>query len=96
MTYPDLLILMCQRKMEKSPEENAILELFNDYDDDGSLTIDAEEIKKWLQEHGKFVTKEQSEKVFHQMDFNNDGTIKYDDFLALVTARLLTLSLTAK
>ncbi len=33
-------------------------------------------------------------------DFNYSkiylGTIKYDDFLALVTARLLTLSLTAK
>ncbi|CAG5095757.1 Oidioi.mRNA.OKI2018_I69.XSR.g14322.t1.cds [Oikopleura dioica] len=77
-------------------EPREIYQNLEDYDKDGSMDIDADEIKKWLHEHGKFVTKEQADKVFNQMDFNNDGSIKYEDFLALVTARLLTLSLTAK
>ena len=46
--------LVCQRHVLTTPDkENAILELFQDYDEDGSLTIDAEEIKKWLHEHGQ-------------------------------------------
>ena len=43
--------------------------------------------------HGKRITICQAEKVVEQMDFDEDGVIIYDDFLVVITARLLSIKL---
>ena len=39
--------------------------------------VSAVEVKDWLQDHGKFVSMAQSERIVEQMDFKEDGAITY-------------------
>ena len=51
---------------------------------DGSHRLDKYEVQYWLENHGKYITIRQAQKIIDQMDFNGDGMIEYDDFLATI------------
>merc|ERR1711970_244697 len=88
MTFPDFLIFVSRRKAG-----NGVLKLFDEYDKDGSHQLDKYEVQYWLENHGKYITIRQAQKIIEQMDFNGDGFIEYNDFLATILARLLTIRL---
>jgi len=92
MTFPDFLVLLCQRRAAIC-NANPIRDLYKEYDANGNEGITAEEIKVWLNEHGKHVTLSDAKRIIQQMDLKDDGNITYDNFLILITARLLTLTL---
>ena len=95
MTFPDFLIFVSRRKAG-----NGVLKLFDEYDKglicskflcrliwlfaDGSARLDAHEVQYWLENHGKYITIRQAQKIIDQMDFNGDGFIEYNDFLATI------------
>merc|ERR1712242_504051 len=88
MTFPDFLIFVSRRK-----SGNGVLKLFDEYDKDGSHRLDKYEVQYWHENHGKYITIRQAQKIIDQMDFNGDGMIEYDDFLATILARVLTIKL---
>ena len=55
--------------------------------------MDPEEVQWWLENHGKYVTDRQAKKIVEQMDFDEDGFCDYNDFLAVILARILTIKL---
>ncbi|CBY08796.1 unnamed protein product [Oikopleura dioica] len=93
MSFPDFLILLCQRRFEEwdGVAINPIRVLFKDYDKDESDTIDKAELLYWLQNHGKMITEDQAKIMLRQIDSDQDGVVTYHDFVALLAARVLTL-----
>lgn len=102
-TFPDFLIFVSQRK-----KGNGALKLFEEYDTgkilslhfinitffpDKNSKLDPEEVQWWLENHGKYVTEKQAKKIVEQMDFDGDGFCDYNDFLAVILARILTIKL---
>ena len=51
---------------------------------DGSHRLDKYEVQYWLENHGKYITLRQAQKIIDQMDFNADGYVEYSDFLATI------------
>ena len=51
---------------------------------DGSHRLDKYEVQYWLENHGKYITLRQAQKIIEQMDFNADGYVEYSDFLATI------------
>ena len=66
-----------------------------EYDENHWDMVSAVEVKDWLQDHGKFVSIAQSERIVEQMDFNEDGAITNDDFFNCITAKLLIIKFTS-
>ncbi|CAG5090208.1 Oidioi.mRNA.OKI2018_I69.PAR.g12505.t1.cds [Oikopleura dioica] len=93
MTFPDFLILLCQRRFDDwdGVAINPIRELFIDYDKNSNETIENSELLYWLQNHGKMITEDQARRMLSQIDSNRDGIVTYHDFVALLAARVLTL-----
>ena len=55
--------------------------------------VQPEEIKKWMDQHGKPVSKAQAGKISETMDVTGDDRISYEEFLTMIAARLLVLKL---
>lgn len=55
--------------------------------------VQPEEIKKWMDQHGKPVSKAQAGKISETMDVTGDEKISYEEFLTMIAARLLVLKL---
>jgi len=92
MSFPDFLIFMCQRRSKVS-SAHCIQDLFQEYGENEEHLVTAEQVQDWLLNHGKKVTSAQAQAIVHQMDYHDEGAIIYDDFLTLITARLLTIRL---
>ena len=60
---------------------------------DKNSKLDPEEVQWWLENHGKYVTDKQAKRIVEQMDFDGDGFCDYNDFLAVILARILTIKL---
>ena len=69
-----LLLLVCGRSVFLLPT-NCL---------DGSHRLDKYEVQYWLENHGKYITLRQAQKIIEQMDFNADGYVEYSDFLATI------------
>ncbi|CAG5108264.1 Oidioi.mRNA.OKI2018_I69.chr1.g3713.t1.cds [Oikopleura dioica] len=87
--FAEFMIILARRKTG----ENKIRVLFEEYDSDGSGSVQKEEIKKWLDQHGKPVSKAQAGKISDAMDVSGDDRISYEEFLTMIAARLLVLNL---
>ena len=62
----------------------SIVNEFEDFDAENSGTLEAKEIKNWLERHGKYVSLLQANQIINLMDFDYDGKIEYHDFLGRV------------
>lgn len=66
-----------------SNNNKKIEELFRSLDDDGSGTIEVEELLKVLSENGE-VDLEQIKELIAEVDENSDGKVSLDEFKAMM------------
>lgn len=76
---PEPLAPSVELTAEQLAEMSAIFEL---YDKDGSGTLTFEELKDELQ--SKYLSGEDLNKMFEEVDVNNDKMIQFDEFCALM------------
>ena len=62
---------------------------FQNYDVDGKENITADDLIKWMNRHGKFLTKSQVDSIISGVDANGDEVIDIEEFLILVTKKLI-------
>lgn len=62
---------------------------FENFDTDGDGKITVAELQEWLFRHGKHITTEKLEEMLECVDVNGDHQIDYDEFLILVTKKLI-------
>ena len=58
------------------------------FDTDGSGAIDAKELKVSMRALGFEPKKEEIAKMMHEVDKDGSGTITFEDFLKLMTAKM--------
>jgi len=94
MTFPDFLILMSQRSCPKGTGNfHPVRDLFKSYDLEENGVINADEMKEWMDTHGKFITEVQAQALIDKMDQKHDGVIDYNEFLLVVARKILTSKL---
>ncbi|RDW84487.1 calmodulin CaM [Coleophoma cylindrospora] len=71
-----------------SPEEVEILkEAFDAYDQDRGGNITVEEFGRVMRETGQNPTEEELAQIIKEVDLDGDGTINFDEFIAMMTGR---------
>ncbi|KAM3075315.1 hypothetical protein ACMFMG_007245 [Clarireedia jacksonii] len=71
-----------------SNEEIAILkEAFDAYDTDKGGNITVEEFGRVMKESGQNPSEEQLAEIIKEVDIDGDGTINFDEFIAMMTGR---------
>ncbi|CBY23692.1 unnamed protein product [Oikopleura dioica] len=88
MSFPDLLILMSQRKGASSTL-HPVRDLFKSYDIEENGVINAAEMKEWMWSHGKLLTQNQAQALIDKIDQKEDGVIDYTEFLLVVARKIL-------
>ena len=53
--------------------------------------VTAEEMKSWLERHGRKLSPGQAEAIINQMRLGDEEGLTYESFLVMITARLLTI-----
>ena len=69
-------------------QRQEIREAFDLFDTDGSGSIDAKELKVAMRALGFEPKKEEVKKMISDVDTDGSGTIGFDDFMALMTAKM--------
>ncbi|KAG7668491.1 hypothetical protein KSW81_005258 [Nannochloris sp. 'desiccata'] len=69
-------------------QKQEIREAFDLFDTDGSGTIDAKELKVAMRALGFEPKKEEVKKMISDVDTDGSGTIGFDDFMAMMTAKM--------
>ncbi|KAI8114414.1 hypothetical protein M9434_002538 [Picochlorum sp. BPE23] len=69
-------------------QRQEIREAFDLFDTDGSGSIDAKELKVAMRALGFEPMKEEVKKMISDVDTDGSGTIGFDDFMALMTAKM--------
>jgi centrin-1 len=69
-------------------QKQEIREAFDLFDTDGSGSIDAKELKVAMRALGFEPKKEEVKKMISDVDTDGSGTIGFDDFMALMTAKM--------
>ena len=62
-------------------DEVALKKIFQHFDDDGSGSIDVEELRQAMMALGIKVTMSSCKKILAQIDTDGSGTIEWDEFL---------------
>lgn len=71
--------------MELTEEDEIELRnIFEEFDVDKSGAIDANELMKGAQVYGLNPTKDEIDNAWTSVDFDNNGTLSYEEFRALV------------
>ncbi len=73
-------------------QKQEIKEAFDLFDTDGSGRIDAKELKVAMRALGFEPKKEEIKKMIADVDKDGTGVIEYQDFLDLMTVKMVTLS----
>jgi len=70
---------------EEAEDSIDILQAFKIMDRDGDGIIDVAALRAGLSEFGEELTEEEAEQLFAKMDADNDGAVKYEEFVKMVT-----------
>eukprot|EP01052_Picozoa_sp_SAG31_P008770 SAG31_NODE_449_length_15539_cov_21.936658_7_plen_102_part_00 len=70
-------------------QKQEIREAFDLFDTDGSGTIDAKELKVAMRALGFEPKKEEVKKMIADIDKDNSGTIDFNEFLDMMTAKMV-------
>ncbi|EQC27772.1 hypothetical protein SDRG_14356 [Saprolegnia diclina VS20] len=62
--------------------EQELRKVFDDYDEDGTGDIDAEELGKIAEDLGEPLSKEELEYLIMEFDADGSGTIDWEEFIA--------------
>jgi thiol-disulfide isomerase/thioredoxin len=78
-------------RLDKEAEDEALKEIFDRYDADGSGKIDREEMRAAAQELRLGVTDDELDSLVKKLDLNGDGQISFDEFKQSNIARVLEI-----
>ncbi len=70
-------------------QRQEIKEAFDLFDTDSSGVIDAKELKVAMRALGFEPKKDDVRKILQEIDKNGDGVIKYDEFLEIMTQKMV-------
>jgi Ca2+-binding EF-hand superfamily protein len=70
-------------------QRQEIKEAFDLFDSEGTGVIDAKELKVAMRALGFEPKKEEIRKVLQEIDKHGDGVIRYDDFLSIMTVKMV-------
>ena len=70
-------------------QKQEIKEAFDLFDSEGAGVIDAKELKVAMRALGFEPKKEEIRKVLLDIDKHGDGIIRYDDFLSIMTVKMV-------
>ena len=70
-------------------QKQEIREAFDLFDSDSTQTIDAKELKVAMRARGFEPKKEEIRKILAEVDKQGEGIIRYDDFLDIMTQKML-------
>lgn len=71
-------------------QRQEIKEAFDLFDTDSSGVIDAKELKVAMRALGFEPKKEDVRRILNEIDKNGDGVIKYDEFLEIMTQKMVS------
>jgi dynein heavy chain len=71
---------------QKSPDYR-IREIFNEFDEDGSGSIDAEEFQTLAHACGETLTDEEAQATLEHLDADGNGTLEFDEFKVWMDAK---------
>lgn len=70
-------------------QRQEIKEAFDLFDSEGAGVIDAKELKVAMRALGFEPKKEEVRKVLQEIDKHGDGVIRYDDFLSIMSVKMV-------
>jgi centrin-1 len=70
-------------------QKQEIKEAFDLFDSDSTGAIDAKELKVAMRALGFEPKKEEVRRILQEIDKNGDGVIKYDEFLDIMTQKMV-------
>ena len=71
-------------KVTPAPTEKSLKRLFKQFDQDGSGSIDAEELQEAMERLGHEISMRQVKKMISDADVNGDGEVDYAEFTAIM------------
>jgi len=71
-------------------QRQEIKEAFDLFDSEGNGVIDAKELKVAMRALGFEPKKEEVKRILGEIDRSGEGVIKYDDFLDIMTQKMVT------
>ncbi|KAL6907301.1 hypothetical protein GGI43DRAFT_397066 [Trichoderma evansii] len=83
----DEFVAMMTTKAQGQDEDMELREAFKVFDRDGSGTISAAELRLVMQSIGENLTNEMIDEMICAADQDGDGTIDYDEFVAIMKGR---------
>jgi len=81
--FPEFLTMMLRKMNEGNPEKE-LMDVFTVFDQDGSGTISAEELRAAMKVIGEKLTEEEIEQAIKLADASGDGEVDYDEFIQFV------------
>ena len=75
---------MMLRKMNEGNPEKELMDVFTVFDQDGSGTNSAEELRAAMKVIGEKLTEEEIEQAIKLADASGDGEVDYDEFIQFV------------
>jgi centrin-1 len=73
-------------------QRQEIKEAFDLFDSEGKGAIDAKELKVAMRALGFEPKKEEVKKILSDIDKHNDGAIKFDDFMDIMTIKVVIMN----
>ena len=99
LNFPDFLVHLLQRGNDSMTTwtysntaanlvSNPIRKLFDSYDEARNGFINSEEIREWMEKHGKVLTNQQAENLIKRIDYKGHGVIDYTQFLTIIARQI--------
>ena len=82
-----LLEVSVERKMKALCRASNALEIFNQYDDDGSGELDGDEFRAMMAHIGEDLSEEKIENLLAALDPSGDGAVDFEEFKQFINRR---------
>lgn len=84
--FPEFLSLMA-KKMKDNDSYEELIEAFKIFDPEGLGVVSAAEFRYLIMNMGEKLTQEEAEEMIKDTEPNQDGFIKYEDFVKKITGK---------
>ena len=82
--FPEFLVMM-EREMKKTDEEEELGVAFRVFDKDGNGYISAAELRHIMTNLGEKLTDEEVDEMISEADIDHDAQVNYEEFVKMMT-----------